>query len=82
MATDNVTPLRPGSEPPPPTTTPSDPRVATYEEQVELAGHLMSQAVKAAILLLADGHPQELAADVLRLARDRWDRDGVWPELP
>jgi hypothetical protein len=62
---DSVTPIRPGSEP--------DTRADTRQEQLELAGHLMSQAVRAAILLIEEMKEPQVASDVLRLARDRWD---------
>ena len=44
----------------------------TPEERLELSAHLMVQAVQAAILLLEEDKQPQLAADVLRLARDRW----------
>ena len=44
----------------------------TREEQLELAGQLLAQAVRAAILLIENDEQPQLAADVLRLARDRW----------
>jgi hypothetical protein len=43
----------------------------TPAEQYELAVNLMVQAVRAAIMLIDDGDEPGLAADVLRLARDR-----------
>jgi hypothetical protein len=48
-------------------------------EEIELAGFLLAQAVRAAISLLSDsesGTAALTARDVLALARDRWD--GVW----
>jgi hypothetical protein len=70
VSDDNVTPIRAGTEPP---TQPPDPPVDTREEQLELACNLMVQAVRAAILLIEEDEQPGLAADVLRLARDRWE---------
>jgi hypothetical protein len=77
MATDNVTPIQPGAEPPPPPP-PAGPEVGsdTPAERHELASNLMVQAVRAAILLIDNDEQPGLAADVLCLARDRWD--SVW----
>jgi hypothetical protein len=68
MKTDNVAPIG------------RDSTADTAEAKIDHAGYLMRQAVQAAILLLAVDDPQPLArdtrqmvADVLRLARDRWD---------
>src|SRR5882724_2665713 len=47
--------------------------VDTREEQLALAGHLMRQAAQAAILLVEEDEQPQIAADLLRLARDRWD---------
>ena len=61
MSGENVTPIRgPDS-------------TDTREERIELAAHLVGQAVRAAILLIEDDLQPQLAADVLRLARDRLD---------
>jgi hypothetical protein len=62
MATDNVTPIRPGTG-----------SIDTPVDQFELAQNLMVQAVRAAILLIAECEEPGLASDVLRLARDRYD---------
>jgi hypothetical protein len=58
MATRNVTPIR---------------HADAREEQLDLAYDLVLQAVRAAILLIDNDHQPGLAADVLRLARDRFD---------
>jgi hypothetical protein len=58
-ANNKVTPIR-------------SPEAIEREDQLVLAGHLMRQAAQAAILLIEENQPH-LAADVLRLARDRWD---------
>ena len=68
---DNVTPIRPGSEPPQPPPPPLSAMGDTREEQIELAVNLMAQAVRAAILLIDNDEEPGLASDVLRLARDR-----------
>lgn len=68
---DNVTPIRPGSEPPQPPPPPLSAMGDTREEQIELAVNLMVQAVRAAILLIDNDEEPGLASDVLRLARDR-----------
>jgi hypothetical protein len=44
----------------------------TPSNELELAGYLMARAVRAAILLIEDEEPA-LAADVLRLGRDRFE---------
>lgn len=49
----------------------SEPDLAAEER--ELAACLMGQAVRAAILLLNHGERPQLAAEVLTLARDRWN---------
>jgi hypothetical protein len=58
MAT-SVTPIRSDSAP-------------AIDERA-FAAYLMGQAVNAAILLLNHDKSQQLAADVLNRARDRWD---------
>jgi hypothetical protein len=62
MSARNITPIRRESV---------DPR--ERENRLELTGHLMRQAVQAAVLLIEDNKEPQVAADVLRLARDRWD---------
>jgi hypothetical protein len=64
---DNVTPIRRAS-------------VDTREDQLALAGHLMRQAAQAAILLVEEDEQPQIAADLLRLARDHWD--SVYRVLP
>jgi hypothetical protein len=66
MSTDNVTPIRPTGQ---------SEQDASSEaaEEFDMASLLMSSAMRAAILLITEVQEPELAADVLRLARDRWE---------
>ena len=72
----NVTPIRPdATEATAPTNGERDALVhAEFErrDNLDLAAYLMGQAVRAAILLIDEENQPDLAADVLRLARDRW----------
>ena len=45
----------------------------TLEEQLKLAGVLMAQATRAAIIVIESDDDPHIAADLLRLARDRWE---------
>lgn len=63
----DVTPIRP-PEPPDPNAERESAR-----EELELAALLMAQAVRASILLIDEDDQPHLAADVLRLARDRFE---------
>jgi|GEM_PF-4777619 len=69
MTTDNVTAL-PGVDHPALVA-----RALKQErEKRELAAHLMAAAVRAAIILIDTEQPPMLAADILQLAREHWDR--------
>ena len=58
---DNVTSIRP------------PPSIDDREDELVYVGHLMRQAMRAAIDLTEDVEAPGLAVDVLRLAADRWD---------
>ena len=69
----NVTPLRPGASPPGDLNAEALSGTRERIDDLTLTGHLLCQTIKAAIALIEDSESHKVAADVLRLARDRWE---------